>query len=276
MACNEWGPVQNWKTMVKKNKTQIEKYKEIIQKVLEVCKTTGWEVYLENEDKGGKFAIFHVTKYFNSNTITGVVNITVNDGIQYSVQHTSFYSYGIENLLHALTVKFDEIDWLEKKKDKDKKPSSPRATDILSVLLKNFDKSARQLKRRYDSREPFVVIDEYDVQDLLHCLLRAYFDDVRPEEYTPSYAGSASRVDFLLKEEKVVIEAKFATAKLKGKEIGNQLIIDIKRYQSHPNCKYLFCLVYDPDTNINNPSGIEKDLSKIHDGMEVKVFVVPH
>ena len=28
------------------------------------------------------------------------------------------------------------------------------------------------------------------------------FDDIRPEEYTPSYAGGSSRIDFLLKDEK--------------------------------------------------------------------------
>ena len=52
------------------------------------------------------------------------------------------------------------------------------------------------------------IKDEYDVQDLLNALLRLNFDDVRPEEYTPSYAGSSTRVDFLLKKEKIVIEVK--------------------------------------------------------------------
>jgi hypothetical protein len=26
------------------------------------------------------------------------------------------------------------------------------------------------------------------------------FDDIRPEEYTPSYAGGSSRIDFLLED----------------------------------------------------------------------------
>lgn len=41
--------------------------------------------------------------------------------------------------------------------------------------------------------------DEYDVQDLPHALLLLYFDDVRAEEWTPSYAGKSARMDFLLK-----------------------------------------------------------------------------
>ena len=35
-----------------------------------------------------------------------------------------------------------------------------------------------------------------------------YFDDIRAEEWTPSYAGKCARVDFLLKNEKIVIEVK--------------------------------------------------------------------
>jgi hypothetical protein len=52
----------------------------------------------------------------------------------------------------------------------------------------------RQLRVRHDGRPVHDVEDEYDLQDLLHSLLHLFFDDVRPEEYTPSYAGKAARV----------------------------------------------------------------------------------
>jgi DNA-binding sugar fermentation-stimulating protein len=58
------------------------------------------------------------------------------------------------------------------------------------------------------NRNTIEIEDEYDVQDLFHALLKLYFDDIRPEEYTPSYGGSASRVDFLLKDEQIIIEIK--------------------------------------------------------------------
>lgn len=41
--------------------------------------------------------------------------------------------------------------------------------------------------------------DEYDVQDIIHALLKIEFDDIRPEEWGTSYAGSNSRMDFYLK-----------------------------------------------------------------------------
>jgi hypothetical protein len=49
---------------------------------------------------------------------------------------------------------------------------------------------------RHDGRPTLGVGDEYDVQDLLHALLRLFFDDIRPEERTPSYAGESTRMDF--------------------------------------------------------------------------------
>jgi hypothetical protein len=101
----------------------------------------------------------------------------------------------------------------------------------------------RRLRHRHDNRATLTITDEYDVQDLLHALLRLHFDDVRPEEWTPSYAGGASRMDFLLKEEKIVVEVKMTRAGLTDRQIADQLIIDAARYKSHSDCKKLVCFV---------------------------------
>jgi len=45
----------------------------------------------------------------------------------------------------------------------------------------------------------------------------------------PSFAGAASRMDFLLKAEKIVVECKMARKGLGPKEVGEQLITDIAR-----------------------------------------------
>ena len=98
-----------------------------------------------------------------------------------------------------------------------------------------------------------------DVQDLLHSLLRIEFDDIRNEEWTPSYAGGSARMDFLLKEEQIVVEVKKTRDTLKDKEIGEQLIIDKERYKHHPDCRLLICFIYDPNNLIKNPKGLIKD-----------------
>lgn len=109
--------------------------------------------------------------------------------------------------------------------------------DILTNIFNHFHIVAKQLKRRYDNRKTIELGDEYDVQDLLHALLKLHFDDVRPEEWTPSYAGGCNRMDFLIKDDEIAIEVKMTRNGLKDKEVGDQLIIDIAKYQSHPNWK---------------------------------------
>jgi len=147
------------------------------------------------------------------------------------------------------------------------------AGDILRRLFDRFDDVAKQLRQRYDGRTTLDIQDEYDVQDLLHALLRLYFDDVRSEEWTPSYAGKSSRMDFLLKAEQCVVETKMARKGLTNKEIGDELIVDIERYKAHPDCKELWCFVYDPNGYIRNPRGIEGDLSGERDKLYVKVVI---
>jgi hypothetical protein len=139
-----------------------------------------------------------------------------------------------------------------------------------------FHQVAKELKNRYNKRETLEINDEYDVQDLLRALLRIEFDDVRHEEWTPSYAGKSSRMDFLLKEEQIVIEVKKSRDGLNEKEIGDQLIIDIKRYENHKDCKTLVCFIYDPEEKIKNPIGLSSDLEKMgSDSLRLKVIIQP-
>lgn len=145
---------------------------------------------------------------------------------------------------------------------------------LIEQVCSRFHLISRQLKNRYNDRETLEIEDEYDTQDLLHALLQIYFDDIRPEEWTPSYAGGCSRVDFLLKQEGIVIEVKKTRKTLKAKHVGEQLIVDIARYQSHPDCKKLLCFVYDPDGWVSNPKGLENDLNQKEE-FEVKVMIVP-
>lgn len=146
---------------------------------------------------------------------------------------------------------------------------------MVELICRNFHRFCLQLLRRYSGRLTISVSDEYDVQDLLHSIFKIHYNDVRAEEYTPSYAGGSSRIDFLLAEEAIAVEIKKTRSGLKGKEVGEQLLIDIGRYSSHPKCKTLICFVYDPDFLIINPQGIETDLSKSNGSIDVKVIVAP-
>ena len=108
-----------------------------------------------------------------------------------------------------------------------------------------------------------------------HVFLQLHFDDIRPEEWTPNNAGSSSRMDFLLKKEQIVIEAKKTRKGLGTKQVSEQLIIDIQRYKAHPDCKILICFIYDPELLIENPKGLEHELTRKRDGINVKAIITP-
>lgn len=144
------------------------------------------------------------------------------------------------------------------------------------AICDRFHLVARQLLHRRESRTTLGIKDEYDVQDLLHALLRLYFDDIRPEEWTPSYGGGSSRMDFLLKGHAIVVESKMTRKGLTAKEVSEQLIIDAARYRQHAECKTLICLVYDPEGFVKNPRGIERDLAKLSgNGLEMICVITP-
>lgn len=175
----------------------------------------------------------------------------------------------------SITVLESVIEYIEKGYLSLRDASTIDVDAELRRIFSRFHRVARQLRSRHNSRNTIEVNDEYDVQDLLHALLRLYFDDVRPEEWTPSYAGKSARMDFLLKNERTVIEVKKTRQGLADKELGDQLIVDVDRYKIHPDCEKLICFVYDPEGRIGNPDGMMKDLNDQHAGF-AEVIIEPN
>jgi CheY-like chemotaxis protein len=153
--------------------------------------------------------------------------------------------------------------------------SEERALDLARGICARFHLVASELTHRRQGRPTITIDDEYDAQDLLRSLLNAYFDDVRPEEWVPSYAGGSARVDFLLQNELIVIELKMTRSTLKQSDVVDELIIDTVRYKKHAKCKTLICLVYDSRQIIRNVGGFEADIAgqSTHDFRVVPIVV---
>jgi hypothetical protein len=146
--------------------------------------------------------------------------------------------------------------------------------DLVEQMARRLPDLLEALANRHAGRPPYAVEDEYDLQDLLQGLLRLFFDDVRVEDYVPEHAGGRSRVDFVLKSERLVVETKMTRERLGAREVGEELIIDIERYRSYPDCAALLAIVYDPTRRIINRRTLESDLSRAREGMAVRVVVV--
>lgn len=186
------------------------------------------------------------------------------------------YREGLETARSVLSSMVDEVR--EYWEEADSASRAVRASDPVSMIERictRFPLIVRKLRDRRDDRPTLEVEDEYDVQDLLHALLALYFDDIRREEWTPTYAGGASRMDFLLKEEQIVVEVKKTRKGLDAKRVGEELLVDIQRYRAHPDCRLLFCFVYDPEARIANPRGVERDLTGPKDALEVRTLIIP-
>jgi hypothetical protein len=185
------------------------------------------------------------------------------------------YVEGLERADAILASLIDEVREYWEDRPVPPKAPVPDALEHVTLICRRFPLVVRQLRDRHAGRPPLDVDDEYDVQDLLHSLLTLFFDDIRPEEWTPSYAGGSARMDFLLKDHGVVVEVKKTRKGLGARELGDELMVDIQRYSAHPECKILVCFAYDPEGRVANPRGIEKDLSGQKGTIAVRTIIVP-
>jgi hypothetical protein len=148
--------------------------------------------------------------------------------------------------------------------------------EILSRIFVGFYRFDQLIRTRFKDRSSITIDDEHDVQDSMYAILSLHFEDVRKEEYSSSYAGSNSRLDFLLKKEEIVVETKMTRTNLADKKLGEELILDIAKYENHPNCKTLVIFVYDKEGYLINKSGLIDDLEKrSRDNFNVRVFISP-
>lgn len=158
-------------------------------------------------------------------------------------------------------------------------PVKPATVDeLLEVIIRGLRRAMHPLTHRRKGAQSLHFGNEYDVQDLLHSLLRPWISDIRAEEFTPSYAGSSTRMDFLLPAHGLVIETKIVRDRGHANRIGNELIVDIEHYRRHPGCRRLWCVIYDPEHLIANAPGLRGDLEGPRSSKDgevlVKVFIL--
>ncbi len=255
--------------------TDIEKLQEIIQQIdylLEVNATPADSEFKEWHNRAKRFLY---NKY-------GAESIELKTFLQYTFkphfEKTPRDKDMILILIHQRCNSDLKIvrglftDCLKEIQDEEEEAAHVNHDEEVERVFTRFKQVAVQLTHRHDNRESLCIHDEYDVQDLLRALLSLYFDDVRPEESTPSYAGSSLRIDFLIPEIEAVIEVKKTRPSMTDKTLSEELIVDIEKYQAHPTCKKIYCFVYDPDMILRNPAAIRNDLEQKHQGL-VRVFI---
>lgn len=147
------------------------------------------------------------------------------------------------------------------------------AVKTVIAVGERFRLVERELGRRHGKRPTIEINDEYDAQDLFRSLLKLFFEDVRPEDYSPTNSGASTRIDFVLPEFGLAVELKYARDSLTTAKLGEELVIDRARYAARGEIKHLVCLVFDHDGKISNPRGVEGDVSREASQQEFAVTV---
>jgi REase_DpnII-MboI len=86
-------------------------------------------------------------------------------------------------------ILFDEADKALFEHKQSLSNPTTEALEWFEKLSSKFRNMSFLLERRKKGKSPFTIDDEYDFQDLLRCFLSIEFNDVRPEQWTPEYAG---------------------------------------------------------------------------------------
>lgn len=144
---------------------------------------------------------------------------------------------------------------------------------LLEQISRRLPVSFAILRREIRGRPGIQVEDEYDVQRILHALAVLHFEEVEEEDPTPKMAGASSRLDFLLRRERIAVETKMLRESLTIKHLRQDLAVDIQYFRAHPDADALFIFVYDPDRKITNTVGFEGDLYSDSDEFPVRAVV---
>lgn len=125
-------------------------------------------------------------------------------------------------------------------------------------LCERLPAAARILVNRQHGKAPFAISDEYDVQDLLHALLRAYLKYSVHEEPLGKVGGTRSgRADVAIEELGTIIEAKFVRGPGDQQRIIDEYSNDILLYPAWPHLKNFIYFIYNAN-DLRDPEALDK------------------
>lgn len=134
------------------------------------------------------------------------------------------------------------------------------ADEVVRDVLNNFSNAIQKIVSGRRSNHPdFKIEDEYDVQDISYVILKSIFPNLREEDPIPKVGAKSTKIDLILREEKILIEVKMIKAKDSNEtHFIEQLKIDFESYHECKWLRKLFCFVYDPYKKT-------RDVSNFHD-----------
>jgi len=138
--------------------------------------------------------------------------------------------------------------------------TAPLDTLKLVSALDQFQECVRYLNTRRSSGAVINISSENDVQDVVYLMLRPWITDIVYENPTDRFGSRYVIKDFLTKELKTVVEAKYVRDKKHGKGISKELHDDIESYKTHPDAQNIIFFIYDPNALIPDATALRRHI----------------
>lgn len=130
---------------------------------------------------------------------------------------------------------------------------------IIERVCNRLPRTANILKnRKRKDKDPYIIEDEYDVQDLLHGVLRSYIKYSVQENTLNKVANAKSgRADITIKELNTLIEIKYVHTPNDQKRIFEEFSQDLVLYTSWDPLETLIYYIYNSG-DLREPEALEK------------------
>jgi hypothetical protein len=138
-------------------------------------------------------------------------------------------------------------------------PTLKLDVDLVEQLCKRIAKVAGVLSiRTRINKKPYLIEDEYDVQDLLQAILRAYLKYSVQEDPLHKVAGTrSSRADISIEELGIIIELKYVRSQEDQRKIFDDFSKDLLLYSVWKPLETLFFVIYN-SSGLRDPESLEK------------------
>lgn len=152
------------------------------------------------------------------------------------------------------------------------------ADEVVRDVLNNFSNAIQKIiSGRRLNHPDFKIEDEYDVQDISYVILKSIFPNLREEDPIPKVGAKSTKIDLILREEKILIEVKMIKVKDSNEtHFIEQLKVDFESYHECKWLRKLFCFVYDPykkTRDVSNFYDLNGERTKGEHNFNVEVIV---
>jgi hypothetical protein len=200
---------------------------------------------------------------FDTNTVN---EIELNSALQ-SISSITEIDVQLQILLEDIESTLLKIKFLNKSTD-----------ELVRNVLHNFSNAIKKIISGRRLNHPnFKIEDEYDVQDILYVILKSVFPNLREEDPIPKVGGKSTKIDLIIREEKIMIEVKMIKLKDSNEtHFIEQLKADFESYHECKWLRQLFCFVYDPykkTRDISNFNDLNGERTKGEHNFNVEVIV---